>query len=87
MNWRERIFVETAGPQPRACLRDTQISVSVILEELAQGASSEDIVASHPALTREDVQAALAYASALARDAIIPVSAYPGARFLRHFYT
>ncbi len=70
-----------------ACIRGTQIPVAAILEELAQGAGREDILNRHPSLAPEDIQAALAYASELARDAIIPGSAYPGARFLRHFCT
>lgn len=57
------------------------------LEELAQDAGREDILNRHPSLAPEDIQAALAYASEPARDAIIPASAYPGARFLRHFCT
>ena len=87
MNWRERISLETVVSQPTACIRGTQIPVAAILEELAQGAGREDILNRHPSLTPEDIQAALAYASELARDAIIPGSAYPGARFLRHFCT
>ncbi len=87
MNWRERISLETVVSQPMACIRGTQIPVAAILEELAQGAGREDILNRHPSLAPEDIQAALAYASELARDAIIPGSAYPGARFLRHFCT
>lgn len=41
----------------------TRITVEHILEELAGGLSVEDLVASHPRLTREDIQAALAYAA------------------------
>lgn len=40
----------------------TRITVEHILEELAAGASVEDLLEAHPRLTREAVQAALAYA-------------------------
>jgi uncharacterized protein (DUF433 family) len=40
----------------------TRITVEHILEELAAGASVEDLLEAHPRLTREAVQAALSYA-------------------------
>ena len=38
----------------------TRLTVEHILDELAGGLSIEDLLASHPRLTRDDVQAALA---------------------------
>jgi uncharacterized protein (DUF433 family) len=40
----------------------TRITVEHILEELAEGATTEDLLAAHPRLTREAIQAALFYA-------------------------
>lgn len=40
----------------------TRITVEHILEELAAGATTEDLLKAHPRLTREAVQAALTYA-------------------------
>jgi uncharacterized protein (DUF433 family) len=40
----------------------TRITVEHILEELAEGSTIEELLESHPRLTREAVQAALAYA-------------------------
>lgn len=40
----------------------TRITVEHIIEELAGGATTEDLLDAHPRLTREAVQAALAYA-------------------------
>lgn len=47
--------------QPR--VKGTRIMVWLILNFLANGDSVEDILAAYPSLTREDVQACLAYAS------------------------
>ena len=41
----------------------TRITVELILEKLAAGETVEQILEAHPRLTREAVQAALAFAS------------------------
>ena len=46
----------------------TRITVEHILEELAEGSSIEELLESHPRLTREAVQAALAYALEVLRS-------------------
>ena len=45
--------------------------VSVVLDNLAAGATQEELIESYPSLTREDVRAAIAYAADLTRDRII----------------
>ena len=42
--------------------------VSVVLDNLSAGLTPEEIVEEYPALTLEDVRAALGYASDLARE-------------------
>lgn len=52
----------------------TRITVELILEKLATGETPEQILASHPRLTREAIQAALAFAAeALRYDVIYPI--------------
>jgi uncharacterized protein (DUF433 family) len=52
----------------------TRITVELILEKLAAGESPEQILESHPRLTREAIQAALAFAAeALRYDVIYPI--------------
>jgi len=58
----------------KACIKGTRIMVSVILDNLAEGLSPEEIVKEYPPLTLEDIRAALAYAAELAREEdIIPL--------------
>jgi uncharacterized protein (DUF433 family) len=45
--------------------------VSVVLDNLAAGLLVDEILASYPALTREAIQAAFAYAAELARERIV----------------
>ena len=52
----------------------TRITVELILEKLAAGETYEQILESHPHLTREAIQAALAFAAqALRADVVYPV--------------
>jgi uncharacterized protein (DUF433 family) len=66
---------------PRVCngkpvIRGTRIPVAVILEQIAEGESWENLLAGYPELTKEDIQAALLYARASIEHADIrPVGA------------
>jgi uncharacterized protein (DUF433 family) len=42
--------------------------VSVVLDNLAAGASTDELLKSHPTLVADDIQAALEYAAELARN-------------------
>ena len=75
MNWRERISVNPNVCHGKACIKDTRIMVSVILDNLAAGESAETILRSYPTLNPEDIQAALQYAAELARERVVPLPA------------
>jgi uncharacterized protein (DUF433 family) len=52
----------------------TRITVELILEKLAAGETIEQMLAAHPRLTREAIQAALAFAArALRADIVYPL--------------
>ena len=67
-NWQERISIHPQICHGKPCIKGTRIMVSVILDNLAEGLSPEEIIAEYPPLTLDDVQAAMAYAAALARE-------------------
>ena len=53
----------------------TRITVELILEKLAAGESVEQILDAHPRLTRNAIQAALAFAAeALKADVVYPIA-------------
>jgi len=68
-DWRERIQVNPAVCHGKPCIRGTRIMVSVVLDNLADGLTAEEIVAEYPSLAVDDVRAAVAYAAADALDA------------------
>ena len=75
MNWPEYIAVDPAVCHGKACIKGIRIMVSVVLDNLAAGLTPDEIIRSYPSLTREAVQAALAYAAELARERVLPLSA------------
>lgn len=44
-------------------IRGTRIPVELILRRISEGATEEDLLASYPHLTREDIRAAVAFAA------------------------
>ena len=69
----ERISVDPGVCHGKACIKGTRIMVSVILDNLAAGLTPEDIIKSYPTITREDIQAAAAYAAELAKERSVPI--------------
>lgn len=56
----------------RACLRGMRIPVSVIVGQIAYGATVEEVLADYPDLEREDIQQALAYSAWLTHEEVHP---------------
>ena len=53
----------------------TRITVELILDKLAAGETTEELLEAHPRLTHEAVQAALAFAAeALRADVVYPIA-------------
>ena len=75
MKWNDYITVDANICHGSACIKDTRIMVSVVLDNLAAGLSIGDILRSYPSLKRESILAAIAYAADLARERIISMPA------------
>ena len=73
MEWREHITVDPAVCHGQACIRGTRIPVSVLLDNLAAGVGTEELLASYPGLTADAVRAALAYAADLASERVLAI--------------
>jgi uncharacterized protein (DUF433 family) len=58
----DRIDIDPRVMLGKPVIRGTRITVEILLEKLAAGATIQEIVADYPDLEREDVLAALAYA-------------------------
>ena len=71
MIWQDYITADPTVCHGRACMRGTRIMVSVVLDNLAAGLTPDEIVRSYPPLSREAVQAAIAYAAELGRERVV----------------
>jgi uncharacterized protein (DUF433 family) len=58
----------------RACIRGMRIPVSVIVSQVAHGASSEEILRDYPDLEPDDLRQAMEYAAWLTNEEIHPAS-------------
>ncbi|WP_367357706.1 DUF433 domain-containing protein [Mesotoga sp.] len=65
-----RIVLDPAICHGKACVKGTRIPVSVILDELAAGHTFDEIVDQYPTLTRQDIVAAIRYASLLTKERV-----------------
>lgn len=72
-DWRKRISIDANVCHGKPCIKGTRIMVWIIVDYLANGDSVEEVLAAYPSLTRDDVQAALAYAAEMTRERVIPV--------------
>ena len=75
MNWQDYVTVDPAICHGKACIQGTRIMVSVILDNLAAGLMPDEIIQSYPSMTREAIQAAMAYAAELARERVVALAA------------
>ena len=72
--WRSRITVEAGKRGGRPCIRGMRITVFDVLSYLAAGMAVTEILDDFPYLTREDVQACLAFAAERERGMLVSVS-------------
>ena len=75
MDWREHITVDPEICHGQACVAGTRVLVSVVLDNLAAGLTTEEIIVSHPRLTAVAVQACIAYAADLTREEVVALQA------------
>lgn len=74
-------FLAHIERNPRICggepvIRGTRVTLRTILASLAEGATSEEILADFPTITPEGLRAAIAFAAASAQEDM-PISSVP----------
>ena len=63
MDWKERIERNPAVLVGKPVVKGTRLSVEFVLDRLADGWTTEELVGKYPNLSSEDVLACLRYAS------------------------
>ena len=74
MNWRDHITVDPEICHGRACITGTRVLVTTVLDNLAAGLDSDEIMRSYPSITRESIRAAVCYAAELANERVVSLS-------------
>ncbi|MBA2493653.1 MAG: DUF433 domain-containing protein [Acidobacteria bacterium] len=74
-NLSERITINPKQCGGRPCIRGMRIRVSDVIDLFANGLTAEEILKEMPDLEREDLYAALQYASHKIDHPILPVAA------------
>ena len=69
----ERISIDPNVCFGKPCIRGTRIWVSLILDFLASGMTTEDLLQEYPQLVMEDILAALAYGAEMSRERYVEV--------------
>jgi uncharacterized protein (DUF433 family) len=78
MRWQDYIHRKPEILVGKPTFIGTRISVEMVLEEMAAGATQEQVVAAHPSITVDHIRAALEYAAAsLRRDEVVFLEAEP----------
>jgi uncharacterized protein (DUF433 family) len=75
MDWREYVTVDPEVCHGKPCVKGTRVMVSVILDNLAVGQTPEEIMESYPSVSREAIQASIAYAADLACERFVSMPA------------
>jgi uncharacterized protein (DUF433 family) len=67
----ERITFDTKIMAGKACIRGMRIPVSVIVNQIAHGATFEEILQEYPDLEKGDIEQAVEYAAWLTKEEVI----------------
>lgn len=67
-DWRNRITVNPKILAGKPIIKGTRISIELILDLLANGWTTEQILENYPQLKREDITAVLKYATEILKE-------------------
>lgn len=67
----DRIVSDPSILGGKPIIRGTRISVEMVMEWIASGASRDDILKSYPHLTAEDIQQAVGYAAQAVKNEVL----------------
>ena len=68
----DRITADPNVMQGKPCVRGMRITVSLVVNLVANGMTSEEILRNYPDLEQDDIRQCLHYAAWLAEDPVVP---------------
>lgn len=73
MDYRDLISADANVCHGQPCIRGTRIMVWLIVQLLANGDSVDDVLVGYPSISRQQVQACLAFAADALRERVLPM--------------
>ena len=70
----ERVSIDPTRMNGLPCIRDTRVTVSAVLGQLAAGQTVDDVLTDYPYLELADVLAALEFAAAITQERELPLA-------------
>ena len=70
----ERITIDPVRMRGLPCIRDTRMTVSAVLGQLAAGRTADEVLADYPYLERADILAALEFAADAVQEHELPLA-------------
>ena len=74
-DWRDRISIDPSIHHGAPCIRDTRVTVSVLVGSIAEGDKIDELLHAYPHLTEDDICSALKFAAEAVNNAdFLPLS-------------
>jgi uncharacterized protein (DUF433 family) len=70
----ERITIDPSRMGGLPCIRDTRVTVTAVLGQLAAGHTVDEVLADYPYIDRDDVLAALEFAAIAVQERELPIT-------------
>lgn len=71
IDWKKFVVIDPKIHHGEPCIKGTRVPVAMLVGSIADGMTIEEVMKEYPQITREAVQAALAYAADVLRQEII----------------
>jgi uncharacterized protein (DUF433 family) len=71
VNWQDHITTNSEVLLGKPIIKDTRISIEFILERLANGWATDQLLENYPRLTSEDLKAVYSYAYECMKDGLL----------------
>ena len=69
-----RVHVDPNVCFGKPCIRGTRIWISLIIDNLASGATEQELLEEYPQLSHEDIMAALVFAAEMTRERFVELA-------------
>lgn len=75
IEWRSHIESDPSIMYGKPVIKNTRISVDLILEKLSEGESAGDLLEAYPRITKEDILAVFAFAAeSIKNEVVYPIA-------------